>query len=163
MPPIRRPIVSNIIAKTLARIEWYLREAVPLFLVGTALLFLLDTVHMLGAVHRLGEPIVHRVLGFSSNGGVADRVSEALVVGFLRRDFGAAGLLDMARAGALSPADVAVSMVTITLFIPCIANLFMIGKERGWKVAAAMSAFIFPYAVVVGAAVRFGFRVFGGS
>jgi hypothetical protein len=163
MPPIRRPVVSNIVAKTLARIEWYLREAVPLFLVGTALLFVLDTIHMLGAVHRLGEPIVHRVLGFSRDGGVADRVSEALVVGFLRRDFGAAGLLDMARAGALSSADVAVSMVTITLFIPCIANLFMIGKERGWKVAGAMSAFIFPYAVTVGALVRLGFRVFGGS
>jgi len=163
MPPIRRPVVSNIVAKTLARIEWYLREAVPLFLVGTALLFVLDTIHMLGAVHRLGEPIVHRVLGFSRDGGVADSVSEALVVGFLRRDFGAAGLLDMARAGALSSADVAVSMVTITLFIPCIANLFMIGKERGWKVAGAMSAFIFPYAVTVGALVRLGFRVFGGS
>jgi ferrous iron transport protein B len=163
MPPIRRPVLSNIIAKTLARIEWYLREAVPLFLVGTALLFLLDTLHCLGGVHWLGEPIVHRILGFSREAGVADRVSEALVIGFLRRDFGAAGLLDMARAGVLTPADIAVSMVTITLFIPCIANVFMIGKERGWKVAAAMSGFIFPYAVAVGAAVRFGFRVFGGS
>ncbi len=163
MPPIRRPMVTNIVAKTLARIEWYLREAVPLFLAGTALLFVLDTFHMLGAVHRLGEPVVHRLLGFSRDGGVADRVSEALVVGFLRRDFGAAGLLQLARAGVLTPADVAVSMVTITLFIPCIANLFMIGKERGWRVAAMMSAFIFPYAIAVGAAVRLGFRVFGGS
>jgi ferrous iron transport protein B len=163
MPPIRRPVVSNILAKTLARIEWYLREAVPLFLAGTALLFLLDTFRLLGAVHRLGEPVVHGLLGFSRDGGVADRVSEALVVGFLRRDFGAAGLLDMARAGLLTSADIAVSMVTITLFIPCIANLFMIGKERGWKVAAAMSAFIFPYAVAVGAVVRLGFRFFGAS
>ena len=53
-------------------------------------------------------------------------------------------------------------MVTITLFIPCIANVFMIGKERGWKAAGAMSAFIFPYAIAVGSAVRLGFRLFGG-
>jgi Fe2+ transport system protein B len=163
MPPIRQPMVQNILTKTMARIEWYLKEAVPLFLAGTALLFVLDATHLLGLVHRAGEPIVHHVLGFSSTDGVSDRVSEALLVGFLRRDFGAAGLLDLARAGRLSPADVAVSMVTITLFIPCIANVFMIAKERGWKVAGAMSGFIFPYAVAVGAVVRVGFRVLGAS
>jgi|CZKU01.1.fsa_nt_gi Fe2+ transport system protein B len=163
MPPIRAPMVPNIVAKTMARIEWYLKEAVPLFLAGTALLFVLDTFHLLVFVHRAGEPIVHYVLGFSSQGGVSDRVSEALLVGFLRRDFGAAGLLDLARAGRLSPADVAVSMVTITLFIPCIANVFMIAKERGWKVAGMMSGFIFPYAVAIGAIVRVGFRFFGAS
>jgi small GTP-binding protein len=162
MPPIRQPMVSNIFAKTLARMEWYLKEAVPLFLVGTTLLFVLDAAHLLRFVHRAGEPIVHHMLGFGRDGGVSDRVSEALLVGFLRRDFGAAGLLDMARAGRLSPADVAVSMVTITLFIPCIANVFMIAKERGWKTAGAMSAFIFPYAIAVGAIVRFGFTMFGG-
>jgi len=80
----------------------------------------------------------------------------------LRRDFGAAGLLDLARAGRLSSADIAVSMVTITLFIPCIANVFIMARERGWKTAGAMSAFIFPYAVAVGAMVRLGFRAFGG-
>jgi ferrous iron transport protein B len=162
MPPIRQPMIGNILAKTMARIEWYLKEAVPLFLVGTALLFVLDALHLLVFVHRAGEPIVHHVLGFARDGAVSDRVSEALLVGFLRRDFGAAGLLDLARAGRLSPADVAVSMVTITLFIPCIANVFMIAKERGWKTAGLMSGFIFPYAIAVGAVVRLGFRFFGG-
>jgi len=162
MPPIRQPMVGNILAKTMARIEWYLKEAVPLFLLGTALLFVLDAAHLLVWVHRAGEPIVHHLLGFPRDAGISDRVSEALLVGFLRRDFGAAGLLDLARAGRLSPADVAVSMVTITLFIPCVANVFMIAKERGWKTAGAMSAFIFPYAVAVGAVVRLGFRMFGG-
>jgi ferrous iron transport protein B len=162
MPPLRQPMVSNILAKTLARMEWYLREAVPLFLLGTALLFLLDAAHLLVFVHRAGEPIVHHMLGFPRGAGVSDRVSEALLIGFLRRDFGAAGLLDLARGGHLSPADVAVSMVTITLFIPCIANVFMIAKERGWRTAGAMSAFIFPYAVLMGAVVRLGFRVIGG-
>ncbi len=162
MPPLRQPMVRNLVSKTMARIEWYLKEAVPLFLIGTAFLFVLDAAHLLGFVHRLGEPIVHHVLGFPRAAGVSDRVSEDLLVGFLRRDFGAAGMLDLARAHLLSSADVAVSMVTITLFIPCIANVFMMAKERGWKTAGAMSAFIFPYAIAVGATVRMGFRLFGG-
>jgi Fe2+ transport system protein B len=163
MPPIRRPQVRNLVSKTMARIEWYLREAVPLFLAGTALLFFLDLWKLLGWVHRAGEPVVHHLLGFGRENGVSDRVSEALLVGFLRRDFGAAGLLDMARGGHLSTGDVAVSMVVITLFIPCIANVFMIVKERGWKVAGLMSAFIFPYAVLVGGLVRLFFNAIGGS
>ncbi len=161
MPPIRRPQVGNLVSKTMARIEWYLREAVPLFLIGTALLFFLDFFKLLGWVHLAGEPVVFHMLGFGRENGVSDKVSEAMLVGFLRRDFGAAGLLDMARGGHLSTADVAVSMVVITLFIPCIANVFMIVKERGWKVAGMMSAFIFPYAVAVGALVRLFFNALG--
>ena len=159
MPPIRRPQIGNLATKTFARIEWYLREAVPLFLAGTALLFVLDKFDLLVYVHRAGEPIVHGVLGFTRDRLVSDKVSEALLIGFLRRDFGAAGLLDLARGGQLSTADIAVSMVTITLFIPCIANVFMIVKERGWKVGMAMCAFIFPYAVLVGWMVRGGFSL----
>jgi small GTP-binding protein len=163
MPPIRRPQVGNLVAKTMARIEWYLKEAVPLFLAGTALLFFLDRFKLLGWIHRAGEPVVHHLLGFQREGGVSDRVSEAMLVGFLRRDFGAAGLLDMTRSGHLSTADVAVSMIVITLFIPCIANVFIIFKERGWKVGTAMCAFIFPYAVAVGGLVRLLFTAFGGA
>ena len=44
--------------------------------------------------------------------------------------------------------------VTITLFIPCIANFFMIVKERGWRTATAVAAFIIPFAVLVGAALN---------
>jgi Fe2+ transport system protein B len=162
LPPLRLPKAGNLASKTMARIEWYLKEAVPLFLAGTLLLFFLDAFQLLPLVHRLGEPVVHHALGFAREGGVADRVSEALLVGFLRRDFGAAGLLELARAGHLSSADVAVSMVTITLFIPCIANVFMVVKEQGAKAAIAMSAFIFPYAILVGAVVRAGWRLLGG-
>lgn len=55
----------------------------------------------------------------------------------------------------LSHLQVVVSLVTMTLFIPCLANLLVIVKEHGGKVAIAMSLFIFPFAVLVGAAVNF--------
>ena len=44
----------------------------------------------------------------------------------------------------IDPIQSLVAMVTITLFIPCIANFFMIVKERGWKTAVAIAAFVFP-------------------
>ena len=50
--------------------------------------------------------------------------------------------------------QVVVALVTITLFIPCIANFFMILKERGWKTGVAIAAFILPFAFGVGAVVN---------
>jgi ferrous iron transport protein B len=41
-------------------------------------------------------------------------------------------------------------MVTITLFIPCVASVFMIAKERGRRAAAGMVALVFPLAFLVG-------------
>jgi ferrous iron transport protein B len=43
-----------------------------------------------------------------------------------------------------------VGMVTITLFVPCIASLMMIIKEQGMKVAALMLAMIIPTAFLIG-------------
>ena len=68
----------------------------------------------------------------------------------------------MARAGTLDPVQVVVAVVTITLFIPCIANFFMIVKERGWKTALAIAAFIIPFALGVGAALNFLLRLAPG-
>jgi len=50
----------------------------------------------------------------------------------------------------LNSLQVVVAMVTITLFIPCIASVMMIAKERSWGTALGMVALITPLAFVVG-------------
>jgi ferrous iron transport protein B len=155
LPPIRRPQLSNLVVKTLARIEWYLREAVPLFLLGTLVLFLAERLRLLGIIERIASPLVVDVLGLPS------RAAEAFLIGFLRRDYGAAGLYDMARNGALNPVQLVVSMVTITLFVPCIANFFIMIKERGAKTALLMTAFIVPLAFLVGGGLNWGLHALG--
>jgi len=152
LPPLRLPRPGNLLVKTVARIEWYLREAVPLFVLGTAILFVADRLRLLGLVERAAAPLLTGVLGLPSE------TSTAFVVGFLRRDFGAAGLFDMSRHGRIDAIQSLVAMVTITLFIPCIANFFMIVKERGWKTATAIAAFVFPFAIAVGAALNLFLR-----
>jgi ferrous iron transport protein B len=148
LPPLRRPSLSNILLKTLSRIEWYLREAVPLFFLGTLVLFTLDATGALALIERAARPLVVGWLGLPA------KATEALLVGFLRRDFGAAGFFALARDGALSPAQVVVSLITITLFLPCIAQVFMMGKERGWRTAGLITAFVLSTALVVGGGAR---------
>lgn len=144
LPPLRLPVLSNVLIKTAARLEWYIKEAVPLFLFGTLLLFGLDWFHILPALIRAAEPLITGWLG------LPPEAAAAFLLGLMRRDFAATGLFAMEAQGLLSPVQVVVSIVTITLFIPCIASLFMIVKERGWKTAAAMVLFIFPFAMLAG-------------
>jgi len=148
LPPLRVPQLGNILVKTGARIEWYLREAVPLFVLGTLVLFAADRLQLLGAIERLAKPVLSGALG------LPEATAPAFIVGFLRRDFGAAGLYQMARDGGMDPIQVVVAAVTITLFLPCIANLFVIVKERGWRTALAITAFVLPFALAVGATLN---------
>lgn len=155
LPPLRLPRLSNVLIKTLARMEWYVKEAVPLFLLGTALLFALDAVGALPGLISLGEPLVVGWLGLPAE------ASAAFLIGFLRRDFGATGLFAMQSAGGLTPHQVVVALVTITLFIPCIASVTMIAKERGWRTAAGMLALVFPLAFLIGGLLNLALSLAG--
>lgn len=154
LPPLRLPQFSNLLAKTLARLEWYMKEVIPLFIYATAALFVLDRVGALAFVERLAAPVVTGILNLPA------KATEAFLVGFLRRDYGAAGLFALAKAGQMDNIQIVVSLVTITLFIPCVANLFMIIKERGLKTGLGMLAFIFPFALLVGGVLNFTLRYF---
>jgi len=144
LPPLRWPVFSNVLLKTLARLEWYVKEALPLFILGTLLLFALDKLKLLPVLIRAGEPLVQGWLG------LPPEAASSFLLGLLRRDFAATGLFHMQMHGLLSPVQVVVSITTITLFIPCVASIFMIAKERGGRMALGMMLFIFPFAMLVG-------------
>ena len=145
LPPIRLPRLRNLATKTALRVRWYLGEAVPLFLIGTALLFVLDRVGALDLLTRAARPIVTGALGLpSESAGV-------FVMGFLRRDYGAAGLFKLARDGSLSSVQSVIALTVMTLFVPCVANLLMIIRERGLRTGLAILAAVTVIAVGTGA------------
>jgi len=155
LPPLRVPQAGNVAVKTLARIEWYLREALPLFVAGTLILWVLDRVGGLVVIEKAAAPVVVGLLALPA------AAAGAFILGFLRRDYAAAGLFMIYEpfmdAGTLTRSmeiEVVVALVTVTLFIPCIANFFMILKERGWRTGLAIAAFIVPFAVLVGAGLN---------
>jgi ferrous iron transport protein B len=144
IPPLRVPAIKNIVIKTIARIEWYLKEAVPLFILATFVLFIMDKTGILSFIQNSASPLIGGILN------LPPKATNAFLMGFLRRDYGAAGLMEMAQNGLLTNNQVLVSIVTITLFLPCIAQLFVIFKEKGWKVTLGVSLFVFTFAFMVG-------------
>jgi ferrous iron transport protein B len=132
--------------------EWYVKEVLPLFVIGTAALFTLDRVGGLSRIERVASPLVEGLLGLPSE------ATQTFLMGFLRRDYGAAGLFDLSREGQLDPLQALVSLVVITLFVPCFANVLIIVKEFGARTALAVVGFIVPFAFVVGALLNLTLR-----
>ncbi len=157
LPPLRRPQARNILAKTRLRLQWYVTEVIPLFVIGTLVLFGLDKAGILAFLQDALRPIVVGLLDLPAD------AARAFIMGFFRRDYGAAGLFELQQAGGLTGIQVLVSLTVITLFVPCIANLLVIIKERGWRIATGIVVFVIPYAVLTGTLLNWIVRAFGGG
>ncbi len=154
LPPVRMPQAGNILAKVGARLSWYLKEAVPLFILGTLLLFILDKMNMLTAIRDFCSPVIVNFLNLPIE------ATEAFIVGFLRRDYGAAGLYALQKQGMLTNLQVLVSVLVVTLMSPCVAQFFVMIKERGVKIACVIFISVSVFAVLMGGLVNFIFRYF---
>jgi ferrous iron transport protein B len=157
VPPIRVPGLTNVLVKTMGRVEWYLKEAVPLFILGTLILFLLHKFNLLRLLEQVSSPVIVTLLG------LPEKATESFILGFLRRDYGAAGLFKMAQDGLLTPLQSVVSLVAMTLFIPCLANMFMIIKERGTITALWIIGIVFGVAILFSGLLNWALRYLGVS
>ncbi|HHV62740.1 MAG TPA: ferrous iron transport protein B [Firmicutes bacterium] len=143
LPPLRLPSVSNVVSKTVARMKWYFLEIVPIFVLASVLIWFGKLTGLFDAAMRLIKPLVVAM-------GLPPETAVAFLFGFFRRDYGAAGLYDLAKAGALSGRQLVVASIALTLFIPCIAQFSVMIKERGIGVAILIAAFAFSAAFTVG-------------
>jgi len=130
LPTLRVPRAKNIARKTVTKVWNFMREVAAFFVAGALLISLLD---ITGALAWLQQTLVPLTVGWL---GLPPEAATALVMGFVRRDFGAAGFFTMNLTGA----QLLVAMVTITLFVPCIASVMVILKERGWGYLAVLIA-----------------------
>ncbi len=143
LPPLRLPRAANVARKTLTRMHWYFREVLPLFVLASVLLWAMDMTGVFPLLTGALTPVVHAL-------GLPDDAATVFLFGFFRRDYGAAGLFDLSGQGVLGIRQLTVAAVTLTLFVPCVAQFLMMLRERGLKTALGMVAFITPFAFGVG-------------
>ncbi len=135
LPPLRLPQLSNILTKTYSRMQWYFMEIMPLFILASVLLWIGKITYFFDRMAAWSAPVMASI-------GLPREAAVAFIFGFFRRDYGAAGLYDLQTKGLLNPRQLTVAAVTLTLFIPCIAQFLIIKKERGLKVALAIGLFV---------------------
>ncbi|HMN13069.1 MAG TPA: ferrous iron transport protein B [Bellilinea sp.] len=152
LPPLRLPSPKNVFVKTYTRMEWYFREVFPLFIIASLVIWLGRLTGLFDLAISALEPLVRWL-------GLPDQTAVAFLFGFFRRDYGAAGLYDL--RNTMTGVQILVSTVTMTLFVPCVAQFSVTVKERGWKTALAIFVFIFPFAFLVGGLLNWLLMVLG--
>jgi ferrous iron transport protein B len=123
LPPMRLPRMDNVLRKTGVRTYYFMKEASGWFFIGALAVGVAQITGLLRLLERGLTPLVVYWLQLPAEASVA------FIMGVVRRDFGAAGLYHM----ALSPMQVTIALIVITLFVPCIASLMVMLKERGWR------------------------------
>lgn len=135
LPPMRLPQIRNVLTKTYTRMQWYFMEILPLFILASVLLWL-------GKITHFFEKLINWMTPIMASIGLPKETAVAFIFGFFRRDYGAAGLYDLQSKGLMSPRQLTVAAVTLTLFVPCIAQFLIMKKERGTMVAVAIGLFV---------------------
>ena len=104
----------------------YIKELIPIFILISVIIWALDLVGIFQFIIAAVSPLVNAI-------GLPDQTSASFVLGFFRRDFGAAGLMTIQQQ--LTAVQLLVASITLTLFLPCVAQFIIMVKERGAKLA----------------------------
>ena len=140
LPSLRVPRLDNVVRKTGVKVYHFMKEVALFFLAGAALISLLQVTGALTWIIGAARPLTVGWLGLPA------QAAQAFVMGFVRRDFGAAGFFTM----HLTDAQLLVGMITITLFVPCIASAMVVLKERGWGYMLGLFASSVSLAFLIG-------------
>lgn len=124
LPPLRFPSLTNIAVKTWSRMSWYFKEVLPVFLLISLVLSVSHYLGLLGLMVEMLSPAMALL-------GLPEEMALIFFLGFFRRDYGAAGLFDLTARGLLDPLSLVVAAVTLTLFLPCMAQMAVLFRERG--------------------------------
>lgn len=131
LPPLRLPRPGNVVVKAASRMVWYMREIIPVFISVSVVLWLAEQLGWIGIISENFEPVLKQL-------GLPAELATVFLLGFFRRDYGAAGLYDMAVSGMLDEKQLLVAAVALTLFLPCVAQLMVMVKERGLALSVLM-------------------------
>jgi len=141
IPSYRIPHLKTAFRKLWMRISWFIKEAVPLVLLGIVIvniLYYLKIIDLLGVVFA---PVITKIWGLPKE------VIGALIIGFLRKDV-AVGML---RPLDMSLRQLIVGATILGIYFPCAATFFVLVKELGVKDMVKSIFIMLSCAVVVGA------------
>ena len=154
IPVIRVPSLKNLLIKTYYRLKWFTVETVPLFVLGAFSLFVMEKLLILDLLKSSLSPVVVSFLGLPI------KCVEVFLLCIARREAGAVILLQLLKSGQIDYVQACVGTITISLFMPCFANIMAMIKEIGWKAALFMVFVITSSSILIGGLINHLMRLF---
>lgn len=149
MSPLRKPRADQSLKRAWLHMKEFLFIAMPLLLISSVILGMLDFFGILAEFQRLFAPFMEDVLG------LPDYASTALIFGIFRKEMAfetLAVLAGTADLGAVMTASqLYIFAVVSVLFVPCVSTIAVLYREMGLKIAALVSLYTLSLGMVVGA------------
>ena len=145
LPPYRRPLIRNVLAKSWIRMKDFVYIVIPLLALGGIAYGVLD---MLGLTRIVVEPLVPITAWL----GLPTVTIIPIIFGFLQKDLTGAMLLSVLggeTASVLTPLQIYTFGVATTIGIPCMIALGMLIKEFGFKRAMALTMTSIVYGLLI--------------
>ena len=144
IPPYRVPPLRALVTKLWMRIKHFIKEAVPIVMLGILVITLLYAAGVFDYIADFFSPVVTGLFGLPKD------AAAALSIGFLRKDM-AVGMLG---ALNLSADQLVVGSVVLAMFFPCIATFVILFRELGWKRLLASTVIMIAVVLAAGAALK---------
>jgi len=140
IPPYRLPPLRTLLKKVWMRVLGFLRDAVPIVLLGVLIVNILYILGVFDSIAAFTAPVITGLLGLPKEAIVA------VLVGFLRKDVAVGMLVPL----NLTVKQLIVGCVVLSMFFPCIATYIVLIKEVGWKGMLAATGIMILATILVG-------------
>ncbi len=142
-PPLRFPDLKMIIKNTAKEAVSFLKDTVPTFIFGGIAIALLDYYNGFMKLRQLCAPITVEFLKIPEN------AANLFVMSIIKRDLGAAGFYSMVTSGSFTQKEILITLVVLTLFVPCFASQMILFKQG--KALTAVLIWIGSFAIAFSA------------
>ncbi len=148
MVPLRRPDTRLVMRKAWMRLSEFLFIAMPLLLVGSVVLGLLEFFGIMAIFEGFVEPYTMALLGLPGYSATA------LIFGILRKEMAfetlaiLAGTADL--GAVLTSLQLYIFAVVTVLFIPCLATITVLLREVGSRIALAVTIYTVALGLFIG-------------
>ncbi len=151
MASLRRPDPKLVARKAWVRLSEFLFIAMPLLLVGSVVIGLLEFFGVMAIFEGMAEPYTMTLLGLPGYSATA------LVFGILRKEMAfetlaiLAGTADL--GAVLTSLQLYIFSIVTVLFIPCLATITVLLREVGSRITLAITIYTISLGLFIGALI----------
>jgi len=158
IPSYKIPSVRVVGAKVWLRVHEFLRYAVPILILGSLVMSLLEFAQWNDVLNAIARPVTWSL-------GLPAALGIPLIFGVFRKELSLVMLFQAMGTTQLAAVLTAGQMMVYTLFVlfyvPCIATIAVLRRELGGARTGLVVAATTAVALVVGLLARAGFALFG--
>jgi len=153
IPPMRFPKPFQVLKMSAVKTYFFMKEAVPVFILASLLVFLFERTGGLMALERISEPVIS---GFM---GLPEKSVQVFIKTIIRRESGATEIEHL--SSIYDNVQLVVNLLVMTFLLPCMNATIVLFKERGSKAALSIMGIVMIYAILIGSALNHTCRLLG--